>query len=132
MAVCTLGLSAQEGPRFSPERFEAELEQFIATEAGLSPQEAAVFFPLYKEMQGKQRMLFNKMRRYRHIDTRDDKASLEAIKARDELDVQIKKLLQQYHLKFCKVLPAGTVLRIIRAEEKFHRQAFKRVARRDR
>lgn len=130
--LCTLQVSAQGRPRFSPERFEAELEQFIATEAGLSPQEASVFFPLYKEMQAKQRLLFNKMRQYRHVDTRDDKASLAAIKAKDELDVQIKELLQQYHLKFCKVLPAGKVLRIIRAEERFHRQAFKRIARRNR
>jgi len=71
-----------------------------------------------------------KMRTYHHVDPKDDRASLQAIRAKDELDVQIKKLQQQYHLKFCKVLPAGTVLRIIKAEEKFHRQAFKRVAKR--
>ena len=111
---------AQEGPKFDPRQFEA----------GLSPQEAAVFFPVYKEMQQKQRVLFGKMRQYRHTDTRDDKASLEAIRACDEIDLQIKKLQQQYHVRFCKVLPAGTVLRIIKAEEKFHRQAFRRMARR--
>lgn len=106
------------------------MEQFIVTEAGLSPQEAAAFFPVYKEMQGKQRMLFNKMRRYRHIDTRDNAASLEAIKNMDSIDLQIKKLQQKYHLKFCDVLPAGKVLLVIKAEEKFHRQAFKKIWRR--
>ena len=121
---------AQEGPKFDPRQFEADLEQFVTTEAGLSPQEAAVFFPVYKEMQQKQRVLFGKMRQYRHTDTRDDKACLEAIRACDEIDLQIKKLQQQYHARFCKVLPAGTVLRIIKAEEKFHRQAFRRMARR--
>ena len=113
---------AQEGPKFDPRQFEADLEQFVTT--------AAVFFPVYKEMQQKQRVLFGKMRQYRHTDTRDDKASLEAIRACDEIDLQIKKLQQQYHVRFCKVLPAGTVLRIIKAEEKFHRQAFRRMARR--
>jgi len=44
------------------DQFEADLEQFVTTEAGLSPQEAAVFFPVYKEMQQKQRVLFGKMR----------------------------------------------------------------------
>lgn len=132
VVLSALRLSAQEGPRFNPEKFEAELEQYITTEAALSPQEAAKFFPLYKEMQRKQRLLFNKMKGYRHTDTRDDKASMDAIRAKDELDVQIKKLQQQYHLKFCKVLPAGKVLRIIKAEEKFHRQAFRKVVRRNR
>ena len=42
--------------RFNPERFEAEMEQFIVVQAGLSPTESAVFFPLYKEMQDKQRI----------------------------------------------------------------------------
>lgn len=127
-----LQMSAQpRPPKFNPEKFEAELEQFIATEAALTPQDASVFFPLYKEMQQKQRLLFNKMRQYRHIDTSNDKASLEAIKAKDEIDLELKRLQQKYHMEFCKVLPAGKVLRIIKAEEKFHRQAFKRVAKRE-
>lgn len=112
--------------KFDPKKFEVELEQFIVTEAALTPQEASEFFPIYKEMQRKQRMLYNKGRRYRHIDMEDEKSSLEAIKNRDEIEVQIKKLQQQYHIKFCKILPAKKVLRIIRAEEKFHRQAFRR------
>jgi hypothetical protein len=35
-------------------------------------------------MQAKQRVLFNKMRSYRHVDVRDNKASLEAIRTSDE------------------------------------------------
>ena len=42
----------------------------------------------------------------------------------------MKKIQQEYHLKFCKVLSPGKVLAVIKAEEKFHRQAFKRMARR--
>ncbi len=127
LVLSAMQVLAQDRPMFNPERFEADMEQFIVTEAGLSPQEAAAFFPVYKEMQGKQRFLFNKMRRYRHMDTSDDKVSLDAIKNMDAIDVQIKKLQQQYHLKFCKVLPAGKVLRVLKAEEKFHRQAFRRM-----
>lgn len=129
MILGTLQISGQDQPRFNPEQFEADMEQFIVQEAGLSPQEASEFFPVYKELQKSQRLLFNKMRRYRHIDTRDDKASLEAIRNMDAIDVQIKKLQQQYHLKFCKILPAGKVMKIIRAEEKFHRQAFRKMVR---
>lgn len=124
-------VSAQDKPRFNPERFEADLEQYITTHAGLSPAEASAFFPVYKQMQKSIRMLFFQARRCRHIDTRDNQQCLEAIKKRDSLDVQIKKVQQQYHMKFCKILPAGKVFSIIRAEEEFHRQAFRHMAKKE-
>lgn len=122
------GLWAQPHPKFDPELFEAELEQYISTEAGLSPQDAASFFPVYKEMQAKIRTLFFKKRKYHHINTSDNAASLEAIKQQDAIDIQIKKVQQAYHLKFCKILPAGKVLQVIKAEERFRRLAFRRLA----
>jgi hypothetical protein len=129
VVLAALQMSAEGQPRkFDPKQFEADLEQYITTQAGLSPQEAAKFFPLFKEMQDKQRLLFNKMRTYRHVDVSDNKASLEAIKACDESDLQIKKIQMDYHEKFCKILPAGTVMKIIKAEERFHRKMFKRMA----
>jgi len=60
--------------KFDPARFEAELEQFITTSAGLSPNEASAFFPLYREMQKKQRSLFDQLRRRAHVDVNDDEA----------------------------------------------------------
>ena len=33
---------------FNPKRFQAELEQFITTNACLTPREAAKFFPVYR------------------------------------------------------------------------------------
>lgn len=83
-------------------------------------------------MQKKQRMLFNKMRYYQHVDTRDNKAAAKAIRECDLVDLEMKELQLEYHKKFCKVLPAGVVLKIIRADEKFHRQAFQRMMRRGR
>jgi hypothetical protein len=80
-------------------------------------------------MQRKQRMLFDKMRIYMHTNTSDNRASLKAIQAMDNNDIAIKKLQKEYHLKFCKILPAGKVLKILKADEKFHRRVFKRMAR---
>lgn len=121
---------AQKNKKFDPKRFETELRQYITSEAGLTPKEAAAFFPLYDEMQKKQRLLFDEMRQYRFIDTTDDKASLKAIKSMDDIDLQIKKLQRDYHLKFCKVLSPGKVMKILQADEKFHRKAFMRVVKR--
>ena len=130
VALTALQLQAHGKPKFDPARFQADLEQFVTVEAGLNPRQAAVFFPLYREMQKKQRMLFNKMRCYQHVDTRDQKAAEKAIRECDLIDLQMKELQQAYHKKFCKVLPAGVGWKIIRADEKFHRQAFQRMVRR--
>lgn len=119
----------QRPRKFNPQQFEKELHQYITSEVGLTPREAAAFFPLFDEMQRKQRLLFDKMRIYMHTNTSDDKASLKAIQAMDNNDLQIKKLQKEYHQKFCKVLPAGKVLQILKADEKFHRRAFKKMVR---
>ena len=68
------------------------------------------------------------MKRYRFADVTDDKVASEAIKEQDKLDIQMKELQQKYHDKFMKLLPAGKVLQIIKAEDKFHRQTFRRMA----
>lgn len=124
-----LSISGQRPRKFDPQQFEKQLHQYIATEAGLTPGEAAAFFPLFDEMQRKQRLLFDKMRIYMHTNTDDNRASLKAIQAMDNNDLEIKKLQKEYHQKFCKVLPAGKVLQILKADDKFHRKAFKRMVR---
>jgi len=119
---------AQGRHAFDPGKFEASLEQFITMEVALTPQEAASFFPIYRDMRKKLMVYFDEGRRYRHVDITDDKACEAAIKRRDNNDIKMKEIQQTYHNKFMRVLPAGKVLRIIRAEEKFHRQFFKRMA----
>ena len=126
MMFCMIVKAEDPGTKFDPQRFQVALEQFIVKEACLSPQESAQFFPLYREMQNKQRAIFVQMRGLRHVDTRDDKASMDAIHKQDELELQMKKIQQSYHSRFMKVIPAGKVFQVIRAEEKFHRQAFRR------
>lgn len=125
----SVNMWGQRPRKFNPQQFEKELHQYITSEVGLTPREAAAFFPLFDEMQRKQRLLFDKMRIYMHTNTSDDKASLKAIQAMDNNDLQIKKLQKEYHQKFCKVLPAGKVLQILKADEKFHRRAFKKMVR---
>ena len=80
------GVQAQHGrkhPAFDPQKFQADLEQFIATNAALTPGEAAKFFPMYRQMGKKMRMLFDEMRRFRHINPKDNEACEEAIRRQD-------------------------------------------------
>ena len=51
MFMFVLGVNAEEQQKFSPEKFQADLENFITNEAGLTAEEASKFFPLYREMQ---------------------------------------------------------------------------------
>lgn len=125
--TCHAENSQGQRPPFDPKRFEAELEQYITIHASLTPQEASKFFPVYRQMMKKQRALFDEMRRLRMINPKDNEACEEAIRKQDELDIQIKQLQQEYHGRFLMMLPANKVLSIIKAEEKFHRQIFKKM-----
>ena len=130
LMLCTFGVANgqhRKHPPFNPAKFEADLEQFITVNACLSPSQAASFFPVYRQMMKKQRALFDEMRRLRMINPKDNEACEEAIRKQDELDIQIKQLQQEYHGRFLMILPANKVLSIIKAEEKFQRQIFKKM-----
>ena len=118
--------SAQFGnmPKFDPQQFHANMEQFITTEAALSPKQAEAFFPVYREMQKKQRVIYDQQRRLRHIKPTDEAGCRDAIQKSDECELQLKEIQQHYHKKFMKILPASKVYDVLRAEEKFHRQIF--------
>lgn len=130
LMLCTFGVANgqhRKRPPFNPAKFEADLEQFITVNACLSPSQAASFFPVYRQMMKKQRALFDEMRRLRMINPKDNEACEEAIRKQDELDIQTKQLQQEYHGRFLMMLPANKVLSIIKAEEKFHRQIFRKM-----
>lgn len=132
LMICIASVAEQPQGRkhpdgFNPKRFQAELEQFITTNACLTPQEAAKFFPVYRQMGKKMRMIFDEMRRFRHVNPNDNAACAEAIRRQDELDIQLKQLQQEYHARFMTILSPNKVFGVIKAEERFHRQAFRRI-----
>lgn len=131
--VLCLCITAQQGAhkgqqdqRFSPERFEAELQQFLVAEASLNPQEAAKFFPVYKEMQRKRRALFDRQRQLAKIKPQDEKGCQKAIREYDDINVELKRIEQTYHNRFLDILPASKVYDLIKAEDRFHRRMLKR------
>ncbi len=121
-----LAVSAQEPKKkFSPEKFQAELEQFITNEACLTPQEATKFFPLYREMHKKQRCAYNQMKALGKIKPADESECRKSIQKRDELELELKSIQQTYHNKFLGVLSASKVFDVIKAEDRFHRKTFR-------
>ena len=131
IALC---LKAQDNAvqhRFSPEKFDADLREFITKEAKLTEQETAKFFPVYKEMQTKQREVFGKQKALAMSKPEGEKACKEAIRQRDENELEMKRIQQSYHEKFMKLLPASKVYAIMQAEDSFHRRML-RMGSRDR
>ena len=124
-----LACFAQGERKFDAEQFNARLQQFITTEAALSPQQSAKFFPLYNEMHKKQRVLFTELKRLKRIKPAGNRACQENIKRCDEIELQMKELQQTYHAKFMKVLPPEKVYDILKAEDRFHRQMFRNAKR---
>lgn len=115
----------EEQKKFDPERYQRELEAYLCHEACLSKQEAQAIFPLFREMQQKQRAIYMKKKVFDKAALCDNKAAEAVILAYDERELAIKKLQQQYHKQFMKVIPATKVLKLIRAEERFNRNMMR-------
>ena len=130
LVTCQYGYAQRHRGEFSPERFQAELEQYITQKAGLSPSEASRFFPVYSEMMKKQRALHEKIRCMKRIKPVTDAECKKNIQSRDAIDMEIRQLQKLYHGKFMKILSPSKVYDILNAEDQFHRQAFKRAANR--
>jgi hypothetical protein len=94
-----LAASAQQGQRrFSPERFQAEMEQYIIQEAKLSTQEADRFLPIFREMHQKQRVIYECQRQLRHTNLSDETAYMEAIRKNDQMDIELKTIQKKMRL----------------------------------
>jgi len=126
--LMVIGVDAQDKnpqQRFSPEKFDAALQEFITQEAHLTPQEAAAFFPIYNEMLQKQRVLFNRQRENAKNKPQGEEACRKAIEESDQIDVELKRIQQEYHKRFFEILPASKVYDILMAELRFHHRMMR-------
>lgn len=123
----------KDGPhkpqRFDPEKYQRDLEAYITKHAHLTEQEAQNFFPLFREMQQKLRTIYMNNKKYNRAAFTDNKVALEAISNHDSQEIKIKKLQQEYHNRFLKVLPATKVLMCIYAEEAFNKIMMRNIGR---
>lgn len=125
MLMFAMSIFAQDNKKFSPEKFDAELQEFITREANLTPAEAEKFFPVYKEMQNKQRVIFDKIKNLNRQRPQDERGYQKAIKESDQNDLEMKRIQQTYHERFMELLPASKVYDILQAEYKFHRRMLR-------
>ena len=128
MSVVIMSAQAQRRGHFDPDKFKEDMRNYIKEQVYLTPQEESRFFPLFDEMHNKQRMLFEQMKNYRRQKPVDNVSSAKAIQEIDRLEIEIRQLRKAYHKKFMRVIPAKKVFAIIKAEDRFHKRTFKKVA----
>ena len=106
--------------------FEAQKVAFFTQQLDLSPDEAAVFWPLYNEMQKKMRTLEEGLRKQRGemcvkkgVKQEEYKKAIEKMLA-TEKEMQVIK--EAYYQKMLTKIPASKIRRLDEAEHKFHSQ----------
>ncbi len=121
MMAVVMTAGAQDKKKFSPEKFEADMEQFITDKAGLTPQEAAKVFPLLRKMHEKQRAIYMKVHKIAKNKPADEAGCQAMVAEYDKMNIELKKIEQCYHQKMMKEVPASKVYEMIKAEYRFHR-----------
>jgi len=128
ITFCLLSFTAakaDEPQKFSPEKFQADMEQFITQEAKLTSDEATKFFPLLREMHAKQRVVYEKIKKECSQRPSNEEEIKKVVQKRDSYELELKVIQQTYHNKFFKVLQPSKVFDAIIAEDRFHRRAFR-------
>ncbi len=129
MLSSALTMAQEEAPgkkgNFDPKAFEQDLEQYIVKEAGLTKAEEEKFLPIYREMRQKQIKVMDSGRKALENKPTTEKDFETLLKTHDNEDIELKKIAQTYHNKMLTVVPASKVIKVIRAEQNFHRNTFR-------
>ena len=135
LLLWTLAASAQSDQgrrhRFSPEEYVQKAKTYIIREAGLTPTEAAAFFPLYHKMKNQQRKLSREVGNLMRDAWRgnlSEEESLVLLNTLRDKEEDILELEEKYQKKFLKIVPASKLLKVKIAEKKFERKMLSEMA----
>lgn len=127
-----IGVYAQprgEGADFE-KKYHAQKIAFLTSEMDLSPEEAAVFWPLYNAHEKEMAILKDESKslRYELSEREDELSEEEAIETLLLFQSNMDKMLEtqkEYQSKYLEVISAKKVLIMLRAEKDFRRSLLK-------
>lgn len=128
LALPTLAQRSGDGerPHFDPAKFKARMESYIREKANLTQEESDKFFPVYFEMKNAQLDVYKKMhalkKEQRNHPENDACKTVSKITAQK---VKLAEIEQTYFAKMCKIVGGEKVLRVMNAEDTFHRDMLK-------
>lgn len=117
-----------EQQRLSREEFREKQKAFIIEQAGLTPEEAAKFFPLYFELQDQKKKLNDESvgLMHRGRDEQTTEAQYEEIIERVcDNRIAADRLDKSYLDRFKKILSLKKIYLVQQAEMRFHREMLK-------
>ena len=117
-------------PPFSPEEFQAMQRAFITERAGLTPEEADAFFPLFFELQKKKFEIEHDTRkdaRKPHGEKLTEEQCRELVYKMADTRIEISKLEREYTDKYMTVLSACKLHKVLHAEGAFQRHLMKEI-----
>ena len=128
---------------FNHDEFRKKMELFITEEAGLTPEDAQKFFPIFREMKEKQMKLGHKIKKLKKDpldddddddddDDKDEDEWAEAVIEIEELKVKQAQIGETYIKRLCRIISGEKVFKALKAEDTFHRQILKNFRKEDR
>lgn len=128
IALFTISYAAAQNneggkPRFDPKEFQQRMETELTRQAGLSAEEAKVFFPIYKEMKEKLRGIGQQIHELKKkCQKQDETACTTTIAKIKQLQVESAQTEQAYYRRLVETVPATKVFAVMKAEDDFHRR----------
>lgn len=111
--------------------FEAQKIAFFTQALELTPEEAAVFWPLYNEMMKKIReqdaKVWEMYRQAHKAKKRTPEQEEQQVIDMLEHEQKMLDIKKEYYLRLLKVVPAQKIARLDRTERKFHKQLFQKM-----
>lgn len=119
-----------ERKHFSPEEFQAKQREYITEKAGLTPEEADKFFPLYFELQKKRFDMEREARKgfkFKPGEEMTDEECRKHMYDMADAKIEIAKLEKEYIGEYLNVISPCKLKRVEFAEKSFQRDLMKKM-----
>ena len=138
LMISSIGMAQHFGnPEVNHDKYYSQKIAFITDVVDLSPDEAAAFWPLYKEQESKKKDLMTSVRQYRkdiagRFDELSEAEAKEALEFFQSHMKEMNNLTIEYQNKYIEVISSKKVLLLLKAEKDFRRQMLKKIGERKR
>lgn len=131
--ACITGIAQEQKqrppqPHMTFEEYQAKQKEFIISQAELTEEESAAFFPLYFELQGKKheanRRVWKQVRAVSPHERTEEECDT-MINALANVKIECATLEKEYLIRFRQILSAKKLMRVQMAEERFQRELLR-------